>query len=605
MSTHGNESDMQSGGGINLPVSGPDTGLKLSRRKLLTALGVAGAAAATAEMLGLGGVVLGSGGTDGVTDNVYGNGPKKHHPKLLNASFVISVTIAELRQLTVPEEDEVYYVSDSGKEGCFYYDSADSSSLDNTGTVLVSTGGARFKRIVAGNEMNVSWFGAAGDGITDDAPAIQAAIDAVPAGGGTLIIPSTASFYALASQGIILENRNHIAILSSGATLRFKDGTPDIQNRDMKFSNMLMKNCRHIRLEGLVLNGNLSGRQAHSGAESFHSCLSLVKCEDVQIRHCAFTEGMTDGIYVSGIYSGPASTGSVAVSKQILIDFCVLTYCRRNNISIVAADGVTVSNCRISDAGKIQGTAPKAGVDIEPNKGWYGSCQNIVLRNNTIENNEGTYGVTVGGSGSQNVVVDGNRIAKNKTGLNFNNNADAADNTNVLVTHNTFSGNITGMRMVRKNVDTISGNLFIDNTSIGLVMYTLIDGLLITGNKFVRNASYGISGGYPAASSENNILSVIISDNVFLDNVSESTASSGGVSVRLYMRDAASVAIFNNNTQFNSPGAVYKMKGVSIDKDCNARATGNTSWNLYDNDKPHDRFVGAGNYAVVAAAPMP
>ncbi|MDF2715628.1 MAG: hypothetical protein K0R28_2553 [Paenibacillus sp.] len=603
MSENGNNVDTQSGNGGNLSVTGPEAGPKLSRRKLLASLGVAGAAAVTAEMLGMGGLVFGE--TAGVTDDVYGNRSRKRLPELLNTSIVISVTIAELRQMTAPGTDDVYYVSDPGKEGYFYYDSADSTSPDNTGTVLVSTGGARFKRIVAGNEVNVSWFGAVGDGAADDAPAIQAALDALPPGGGTLIIPPTASFYAMESRGLTMENRNHVVIVSSGATLKFKDGTPDIQNRDMKHSNLLLKNCRHIRLEGLVLHGNLSGRPAHSGAESFHSCLSIIKCEDVQIRHCTFTEGMTDGIFVGGIYSGPASTGTVAVSKQILIDFCILTFCRRNNISIVAADGVTVSNCRISDAGKIQGTAPRAGVDVEPNKGWYGSCQNIVLRNNTIENNEGSYGVTFGGSGNKNVLVDGNRIVGNKTGMNFNNNADAVDNTNVLVTNNTFSRNITGMRMVRKNVDAILGNLFIDNASVGLVMFTLIDGVSITNNKFIRNASYGISGGYPAATSENNILSVIISDNVFQDNVTESTASSGGTSVRLYMRDETSVAIFNNNTQYNSQDALYKMKGVWIDKNCNARANGNTSWNLYDNNKPHDRFDGAGNYAVGAAVPTP
>ncbi|MNJ04162.1 hypothetical protein D3C73_1647850 [compost metagenome] len=69
------------------------------------------------------------------------------------------------------------------------------------------------------------------------------------------------------------------------------------------------------------------------------------------------------------------------------------------------------------------------------------------------------------------------------------------------------------------------------------------------------------------------------------------------------MRDASSKVIFNNNVQFNSEDALYKMKGVWVDQDCIARANGNTAWNLYDNNKPHERFAGAGNYSVDAVVP--
>lgn len=583
----------------NVSASEVETRSKLSRRKLLASLGAAGATAVAAEVLGVRNAVFGESAT--VSEAVYGGPSRRNLRDLLNSDLVVSVTLAELRSMETPEMDDVYYVSDPGKEGAFYYDPADSVSADNTGTIVVSSYGARFKRFLADKEVNVSWFGAVGDGVMDDAPAIQGALNAIPPEGGVLIIPPTASFYALESSGIVIENRANLVIRSAGATLKFKDGTPDIQNRDMRFSNILMRNCRHIRVEGLVLHGNLSGRQANSGAESFHSCVSLLKCEDVQISHCTITEGLTDGIYVGGIYH--SSPRHVEVSKQILIDFCTITFNRRNNISIVAADGATVSNCYISDAGKIQGTAPRSGIDVEPNKGWYGSSKNIIIRNNTVENNAGSYGVTVGGSGSQNVLVEGNRIIGNQTGLNFNNNADAPDNTNVLVANNTFSKNINGMRMVKKNVDTISGNLFCDNRDLGLFALELIDGVLITKNKFIRNGIFGIAGGYPAEPGANNILSVFITDNVFQDNASVETTAVRGCSARLYMRDENSVAVFHNNVQFSSPDAEFKMKGVWINLDCHARANGNTSWNLYDNDKPHDRFEGVGNYSVGATIP--
>ncbi|TMV48780.1 hypothetical protein FE783_17195 [Paenibacillus mesophilus] len=389
----------------------------LSRRKLLASLGIAGATAVAAEVLGMRNVVFGK--KDGVTDAVYDENGKLRLPDLLAMNFVLPVTAAQLRSETNPMPNWMYYVRDAGKEGYFYYDAADTASPDNTGTVLVSISGARFKRVVEDGVVNVQWFGATGNGVTDDAPAIQAALHAVPQAGGTLLFPPTESYYALKSQGIWIENRSHLSLTSSGAIIKYKDGVPDVRDTTRKYSNIVMQNCKHIKLEGLVLHGNISNRQALSGGESFQSCLTLISCENVLIRHCTFTEGMTDGIYVGGIYSGSPSTGTVSLSKNILIDFCAISRCRRNNISIVAADGVTVSNCSVTDAGTIQGTNPKCGIDVEPNKGWFGTCKRIRLQNNTIENSAGSYGVSFGGSGHEDVHVDGNRIAYNNTGLNF------------------------------------------------------------------------------------------------------------------------------------------------------------------------------------------
>lgn len=96
------------------------------------------------------------------------------------------VTIAELRAMSTTPEPHLYLVTDPGKLGHFAYDPSDSQSADNTGTVIVTGGGARMKRQFDG-PLNVRWFGAKGDGSGDDAPAIQAAIDYAQNGGGFIV----------------------------------------------------------------------------------------------------------------------------------------------------------------------------------------------------------------------------------------------------------------------------------------------------------------------------------------------------------------------------------------------------------------------------------
>lgn len=145
----------------------------ITRRGLLASIGLAGTAFAASAVLNNGWAA-----GEGVTGHVYGKG--NAITNTVQELAVIRTTIGDLRAMSSAVPDaELYYVTDRGQEGPFYYDAADTVSADNTGTVLVSASGARWKRIFDGT-VNVKWFGAKGDRISDDTGSIQAALEALP-----------------------------------------------------------------------------------------------------------------------------------------------------------------------------------------------------------------------------------------------------------------------------------------------------------------------------------------------------------------------------------------------------------------------------------------
>ncbi|PRY38476.1 pectate lyase-like protein [Spirosoma oryzae] len=116
------------------------------------------------------------------TDNYYvvaatGKGSGRY---LLNntGANTATLTVATCRAMTAPAglAPSVISLGDSIIGGLFRYDSADTSTADDGAMTLVTSTGLRYKRIVDGF-VNVRWFNAKGDGTTDDAPAINAAIN--------------------------------------------------------------------------------------------------------------------------------------------------------------------------------------------------------------------------------------------------------------------------------------------------------------------------------------------------------------------------------------------------------------------------------------------
>lgn len=315
----------------------------LSRRALLTKVGAAGVAAASAGILGHTGWQRAM--ADGsVTDSVYDKKGKGRHME----ACCRKTTIAELRAETSPPAGALYFVTDAGQEGWFWYDDADTASSDNTGTVIVSSDGSRFKRLYD-DVLSAGWFGVKGDGVTDDTAALQTALNA--AAGRKLYIPKQRGDFYL----------SHQLFIPSRTTVEFEPGTI-VQAQDTlsviapyeKLIRILDVSDVRIIGNGAVLRMN---KAAYTTGEHAH-IFDISGASNVTIEQIHANDSGGDGFYI-GAYQSVQT-----FCHNIVIVNCRADNNRRQGMSVISVDGLLVDNCRFTNT---IGTAPQAGVDIEPN----------------------------------------------------------------------------------------------------------------------------------------------------------------------------------------------------------------------------------------------
>lgn len=97
---------------------------------------------------------------------------------LKNSVGKVVQSIAALKAIDKTKYTEAfvtgYYAQGDGGSGEYWYDSTDTTSADNGGTIIVASDGGRWKLVVVG-PVSAKQFGAKGDGTTNDSAALQAA----------------------------------------------------------------------------------------------------------------------------------------------------------------------------------------------------------------------------------------------------------------------------------------------------------------------------------------------------------------------------------------------------------------------------------------------
>ncbi|WP_298639590.1 glycosyl hydrolase family 28-related protein [uncultured Cardiobacterium sp.] len=253
-------------------------------------------------------------------------------------------------------------------------------------------------------------YGAKGDGQTDDTAAIQKAIDAVAEKGGGIVDIPNGTYLIDAMRQETSSYETSGLVLKSNVILRMADGTvlKSLPNDSQFASVITIKDANNAHMYGGTVVGD---RSIHTGeyGEWGHG-VRITNSTNVVIEKVTSKENWGDGFYVGKRGGSDIETQNITF-YQVNAD-----HNRRQGISITHGKGIKVLNSIFKDT---DGTDPRAGIDIEPNKNE--QVSDVELRGNTFSGNR--YGIVAsnhmhGGTTSvKNVTFENNIVEDNHVGI--------------------------------------------------------------------------------------------------------------------------------------------------------------------------------------------
>lgn len=280
-------------------------------------------------------------------------------------------------------------------------------------------------KVKPGGGSDVAWFnvkdyGAKGDGVTNDAPAIRAAIEALPESNFVLYFPpgvymqgdGTNPHYPLDDKGhysgdneigepiyFRFEKKSNFQILGFGAVIQaHPDNSCIINNRGFDFDM-----CNDGTIAGLTYNGSIETRKPGGGDNGLYnnqSAFAMFGCKNLTFYRVNAIGAVMDGFNPG--WSREYVGAPLITSDYIKLDGCKALYSYRQGMSVVGGHHGVARDCDFSHTATIYGTSPRDGVDLEDpdaggEDGWlFSGCR--------FENNAGT-GIACS-AGARNTVID-------------------------------------------------------------------------------------------------------------------------------------------------------------------------------------------------------
>jgi hypothetical protein len=297
------------------------------------------------------------------------------------AGELVQVASRSALAAITPTANLVRYLTESGREGEFVFDGANHSAhvtADTAQGIYVApssdtTGasGAWVRKFTGA--IAPEWFGAKGDGTTDDyASFVALAAMLSGAVGGAVQFANKKTYYigqhATATNGVTaltVQNATGLTIDGNGSVLSF-DGNFDRSVNTTAGIGTAFVSCANLTIRNLELNGNVQLTTNSSG--STESAMSygarFWACTDVTVENVYSHHFATDGFIVT--YSGAVA------SKRVTFINVRSQFNARQGLTLDGIERFTAINSEFSDTGRAAGTyghhSPTQGLDFEPSK---------------------------------------------------------------------------------------------------------------------------------------------------------------------------------------------------------------------------------------------
>lgn len=141
-------------------------------------------------------------------------------------------------------------------------------------------------------------------------------------------------------------------------------------------------NCKNITMKGYGARLRMHKADYQSDAyekAEWRMCLDFMGCSNIRIEGLYLENSGGDGIYLG-------ATSEQPWCADVVIRDVVCWNHHRQGISVIGAVNLLIENCSLLGT---RGTAPEAGIDLEPNH-ENEQMTNVVVRNCTMANNEGS-----------------------------------------------------------------------------------------------------------------------------------------------------------------------------------------------------------------------
>lgn len=173
---------------------------------------------------------------------------------------------------------------------------------------------------------------------------------------------------------------NQTVLFEEGAVVMAKEGS-------FRDKDDVLLDCRavtNLTLRGLGRGAVLKMRIAdYQGPNYSHGewrhALRLRGVDTVTVENLTFADSGGDGIYIGSI------DDLRQTSRHVIVRDCVCDNNNRQGISVVSVDGLLIERTVMKNT---RGTAPRSGIDFEPNLPWE-KVSHIIMRDCLTENNAG------------------------------------------------------------------------------------------------------------------------------------------------------------------------------------------------------------------------